>query len=54
MTPIEILDNADVVTQVSDTYMAWPKRELIDEILEFMSVEDLKKVAQDFQVSVEQ
>jgi hypothetical protein len=54
MTPVQILDNEDVVNQVADIYMAWPKRELISEILEYMSVDDLNKIAQDFQVDVKQ
>lgn len=51
MTPSQIIDNEDTVNYVADTYMAWPKRELIGELLEFMSLKDLKKIAQDFQVS---
>ena len=52
MTPTEITSNEDIVNDVADAYMTWNKQELVGEILEFMSVNDLKKVAQDFQVSV--
>ena len=54
MTPAQIISNADIVDDVTDAYMTWNKSELVAEILEFMSVDDLNKVAQDFQVSVKQ
>lgn len=48
MTPQEIKDNEMFIDAVSNVYMQWPKEDLVNEILEFMSVEDYKKVLREF------
>ncbi len=48
MTPQEIKDNEMFIDAVSNIYMQWPKEDLVNEILEFMSVEDYKKVLREF------
>lgn len=48
MTPQEIIDNEMFVNAIADIYMQWPKEDLVNEILEFMSVEDYKKVLREF------
>lgn len=48
MTPQEIIDNEIFINAIADIYMQWPKEDLINEILEFMSVEDYKKVLREF------
>ena len=48
MTPQEIIDNEMFIDAVSNIYMQWSKEDLVNEILEYMSVEDYKKVLREF------